>query len=103
MNDFKDWIRIENSQFKRPSSYRVKCKISHLTDHTGYVDVNNGISYPSDLDSQIHEGFTIGERGRVMYWETLFTSNGHVRVFKGVGDSGRWLDGDTEIYIHFKK
>ena len=42
---------------------KVTCKICHLQDHTGITD-GAGRNIPADLDSDIHEGFTVG-KGKV--------------------------------------
>lgn len=54
-----------------------------------------------DLDSDIHKGFTIG-KGKTMYWEMIWHSSGHVTVHNQTNKYGRWIDGGTEITVHFK-
>ncbi len=82
-----------------PESGKVTCKICFMGDYTGF-------KYPSDLDSRYHEGFTIGG-GKTMYWMMIWHSrSGHVTVFscgQGGQPKRRWIPGDTEITIHFKK
>ncbi len=75
-----------------PESKKTVCKICYITDNT----------QTGDLDSQYHKGFTIGKKGRTMYWEMIWHGSGHVTVLTGVGHSGRWISGDTEITIHWK-
>ena len=75
-----------------PADKKTVCKISHITDNT----------QTGDLDDNYHKGFTIGKNGRTMYWEMIWHGSGHVTVFEGVGHSGRWIEGDTEITIHWK-
>jgi hypothetical protein len=55
----------------------------------------------ADLDSNIHEGFTIG-KGTTMYWMMIWHKSGNVTVYSRDGLKPRWLPGDTEITVHFK-
>lgn len=76
-----------------PASKKASCKISHIVDNTGTN---------ADLDSDIHDGFTIG-KGKTMYWMMIWHQSGHVTVFNRDGEGKRrWISGDTEITIHFK-
>ena len=81
---------------KIPESKIATGKICHITDLTG---IN------ADLDYDIHNGFTIG-KGKKLYWMMIWHKSGHVTVFRaedsGKPDYGRWIDGDTEITVHFK-
>jgi len=79
-------------EVKIPESKKTKCKICFITDNTG----------TGDMDSDYHKGFTIGDKGKTLYWEMIWHSSGHVTVFSGLGKSGRWISGDTEITIHWK-
>lgn len=56
-----------------------------------------------DLDNAIHKGFTIG-KGKQLYWEMVWHSSGHVTVYSQNPNTrtGRWIDGDTEITVHFR-
>lgn len=74
---------------------KVICKICHITDNTG---IN------SDMNEDIHEGFTIG-KGKVMYWLIIWHQSGHCTVYRKDNQDGlirRWISGDQEISIHFK-
>ena len=88
-----------SQKFIIPDSKKVTCKICHYSDYTG------GEWYPSDLDSEIHKGFTIG-KGKQIYWMMCWHGSGNVTVFTGDEDGEpirrRYLSGDTEITIHFK-
>jgi hypothetical protein len=75
-----------------PADKKTVCKICHYSDYT----------QTGDLDSDYHKGFTIGKNGKTLYWEMIWHGSGHVTVFKGIGDAGRWISGDTEIIIHWK-
>lgn len=65
--------------------------INEMLDHTGTG---------CDLDSDIHKGFTVGTKGRTMYWERIWHSWGNVTVISERG--ARWLPGDTIVTLHFK-
>lgn len=80
------------------SSKTITCRICDLADNTG-KDI------PSDLDNDIHYGFTIG-KGKALYWMRRWHSSGHVTVYradnKGQELIKRYLNGDTLVTIHFK-
>lgn len=95
-----DWTRIEGTQFMKPPSGKVTCKICHLGDNTGYVDVNNGRQYPADLDADIHKGFTIG-KGKALYFMMIWHGSGNVTVYNNTATYGKWISGDAEITIHW--
>jgi hypothetical protein len=99
----KDWIRIEGTQFVRPPENKITCKICFLGEYTGCVNDENNMQYPSDMDSEIHEGFTIG-KGKTLYWMMIWHGSGNVTVFPAKNPNyRRWISGDTEITIHWKK
>jgi hypothetical protein len=77
-----------------PHNKKITGKICFIGDLT----LTNG-----DLDSNIHEGFTIGN-GKQLYWEMIWHSSGHVTVYSQNKSTryGRYISGDTEITIHFK-
>lgn len=78
---------------KIPDSKKVVGKICHITDLT----LTN-----CDLDSDIHEGFTIG-KGKTLYWMMIWhASSGNVTVFSKETCASRYLSGDAEITVHFK-
>lgn len=54
-----------------------------------------------DLDPNMHKGFTIG-KGKTMYFEMIWHGSGHVTVYNQKSKYGRWIDGGTEITVHFK-
>lgn len=71
----------------------LTCKINFHQDYIGN----------RDLDSNIHKGFTVG-RGKTLYWEMIWhASSGNVTVYSIESNSWRYLQGDTEITIHFKE
>lgn len=99
--NLKGWVRVENTQFLKPPTGKVNCLICHIGDFTGYVDIKNKRNYPSDMDADIHKGFTIG-KGRTLYFMMIWHKSGHVTVFNKKASYGRWIAGDTEITIHWK-
>ena len=100
--DMKGWARIEGTQFLKPPNGKVTCPICFMGDFVGYVDQGNNTRYPSDMDVDIHEGFTIG-KGKTLYWMMIWhAKSGHVTVVNIDATYKRWIYGDTEITIHFK-
>lgn len=70
----------------------VTCMAYELTD---VID--------GDLDSKLHNGFTIGKRGKQMYWYFIWHSTGNASVFNsGYPVKRRFIRGDQLITIHFK-
>ena len=67
-----------------------------MCDHIGF-------EYPSDLDSNLHECFTVG-KGKLMYWYVTWLKSGHAYIYRLAGHElvRRWVPGDIEITIHFK-
>lgn len=59
----------------------------------------------SDMDSDIHKGFTVG-KGKVMYWYIIFHEKGYGASIYHHEDGKplvrRWVPSDTEITVHFK-
>ncbi len=84
------------SDIKIPEFKKNTGKICFIGDLTGTN---------SDLDGEIHHGFTIG-KGKTMYWYMIWHSkSGNVTVYgdkDGGGMRRRYLSGDQEITIHFK-
>lgn len=79
-----------------PDSKKMTGKICFI----GYLTLTN-----SDLDSDIHKGFTIGN-GKTIYWMMLWSKSGNVTVFSHDKNDHsqprrRWISGDTEITVHF--
>jgi hypothetical protein len=71
----------------------ITCEICHYQDFTDN----------RDLDSDIHEGFTIG-KGKKMYWSMIWhASSGNVTVYAIDDDSRRYISGGSMITIHFKE
>lgn len=67
-----------------------------------YISTLTGIN--SDMDSDIHKGFTVG-KGKTLYWYMVWHNSGNVTVYRqndGEGLVKRYLSGDQEITIHFK-
>ena len=54
-----------------------------------------------DLDPRLHEGFTVGKRGRIMYFLLTWHLSGHATIYSK-DYRKRWVHGDTMIKIHFK-
>lgn len=83
-----------NELFEPPESKKITGKICFISDLTltGY-----------DLDWDIHKGFSIG-KGKQLYWEMIWHGSGHVTVYSQDQKTrtGRWINGDTEITVHFK-
>ncbi len=80
---------------KVPEGKKVTCQICHMGDFTGTY-------YPSDLDDNYHHGFTIG-KGKKLYWLMIWHPSGHVTVIPRYPPHyRRWMDGGTQITIHFK-
>jgi len=79
-----------------------KIDIPESKKRTGRIcDIVSLTAVNGDLDSDIHEGFTVG-KGKTMYWTMVWHSWGNVTVYAINGDGRRWLPGDTEITVHFK-
>lgn len=58
-----------------------------------------------DLDYKKHKGFTVGKRGKVMYWYFIWHggSTGNASVFTSESPMRRsYIKGDQLITIHFK-
>lgn len=73
----------------------LECKACDL-----YV-ATNGVG----LDDSIHEGFTVGKRGKVMYWYFIWHGNttGNASIFTaGYPMKRSYIKGDQLITIHFK-
>lgn len=84
-----------NEDIDIPASKMRTGKICYITDLTGTN---------SDLDSDIHKGFTIG-KGKTLYWYMVWHGSGNVTVYRQADGEGlvkRYLSGDQEITIHFK-
>lgn len=74
----------------------VTCQINF---HQDYLETD-------DLDSTVHEGFTIG-KGKTMYWYIIWHRTGHCTVARNANDGTlrlikRYIPGDSEITIHWK-
>lgn len=57
-----------------------------------------------DLDSSIHQGFTVGKRGKKMWWYFIWHSDtGNASIYTGDIPTDRaYIKGDQLITIHFK-
>jgi hypothetical protein len=77
-------------------SKNVTCKLCDIADNTGFDE-------PSDLDPEIHEGFTVG-KGKTMYWYYVWSGRGNAYIYRLDGSElvRRWVPGDVEVTIHFK-
>jgi hypothetical protein len=76
-------------------SKKVTCKICFLQEHTDNKDLN----------SNVHEGFTVGTKGKIMYWMMVWHgTSGNVTVYP-ISDNHppRYLSGDQLITIHWKQ
>jgi hypothetical protein len=108
---FEEWQR--KGQFKyRGSLYKVgindhsalQAMVPENLKMTGAVcRVPSQLTLTNqDMDSSIHDGFTIG-RGKTFYWMMTWHKSGHATVYPKEGDkSGRWINGDTNVTVHFK-
>lgn len=87
-------------EWRIPPNKKTVCKICDICDSAGLY--YNGRVMGTDLDCDIHKGFTIG-KGKRMYWMMIWHGSGHVTVFNNDDGPvrGRWIQGDTEITIHF--
>lgn len=61
---------------------------------------------PEGLDSNIHKGFTVGNRGKTMYWYFIWhATTGNASIYTaGVGNELKrsYIKNDQEITIHFR-
>lgn len=58
-----------------------------------------------DLDSDVHAGFTVGKKGKVLYWYFIWHGNttGNATVFTSeIPARKSYIKGDQIITIHFK-
>lgn len=87
-NEYPEYIdKLIGVEFKH-----IKCKICFLQEYTRNAD----------LDSDLHEGFTIG-KGKILYWCFVWHSTGNVTCHpKKHGGYPRWITGDTIITVHWK-
>lgn len=77
-----------------PDNHKMVGKVCFLSSNLTLTN--------ADLDPHYHEGFTIG-KGKALYWMLIWHKSGHCTVFSREGTKARWIDGDTEITVHFKK
>lgn len=87
-------MKYTYNDFKIPISKKNTGKISFITDLT---------ATNSDMDSNIHKGFTIG-KGKTLYWYITWCKSGNAMVYRET-DEGlvkRYVSGDQEITVHFK-
>lgn len=63
------------------------------------------IDLPDVIDSNIHDGFTIGKKGKVMFWYMLFscTSNNCAVVTPELPPVRRYIDKDSIVKLHYKQ
>lgn len=72
----------------------IECKANELSEHI-----------EGDLDDSIHEGFTVGKRGKVMYWYFIWHGNstGNASIYTSDYPMRRsYIKGDQLIIVHFK-
>ncbi len=62
----------------------------------GYQDYTEN----RDLNSEYHIGFTL-KNGRTMYWYMIWHNSGNCTIAND-NASKRWVDGNSEITIHWK-
>lgn len=86
-----------------PESKKATCLIREIYGNTGRAYLGKPFEGGSDLNHDIHEGFTIGN-GKQLYWEMIWHSHGNVTVINKRGRGARWLQNNDEqlITIHFK-
>lgn len=71
---------------------KIVCRACDLTEKI------NG-----DLNSHLHEGFTIGRRGKIMFWYFIWHSTGNASVVTSeIPGKKRFIRGDQTITIHLK-
>lgn len=70
----------------------ITCKACFLTD-----------TIDGDLDGNIHKGFTVGEKGKIMYWYFIWHGTGNASIYTaGYPMKRSYIKGDQIIKIHFK-
>lgn len=80
---------------ERPElSITVDCELCELTECLG----------GRDLDDRVHRGFTLGSRGRRLYWYICWHPSGNATVYgvEGTSLSGRWVKGYQPVRVFFK-
>lgn len=58
-----------------------------------------------ELDDSVHKGFTVGKRGKVLYWYFIWHGNttGNASIYTAELPMKRsYIKGDQIINIHFK-
>lgn len=88
---FSDWVSVEGTEMYLSPCKTVTCGINVYQDFT----------YNRDLNPNIHKGFTIG-KGKTLYFSMIWHKSGHVTVYPINGNRGRYIDGGSEITIHWK-
>lgn len=66
--------------------------------------LKNEHGHPMDLDSDFHMGFTIGKRGKKMYWYFIWhPRSGNASIFtSGFPMERSYIYNDQLITVHFK-
>lgn len=77
-----------------PDNYKMVGRVCFLSSELTLTN--------ADLNDDYHEGFTIGN-GKTLYWMLIWHGSGHCTVYSKEGVKPRWIEGDTEITVHFKK
>jgi hypothetical protein len=77
----------------------IQCKACDLGDI-----ISNEFNYPMDLDANLHTGFTIGNKGKIMYWYFIWhSSSGNASIYTSETIMRKsYIKGDQLITIHFK-
>lgn len=72
----------------------ITCPANEMHNHTDNFD----------LDDSIYKGFTVGKRGRVMYWYFIWHENtGNASIFTAEMPMRRaYIKGNQIINIHLK-
>lgn len=77
----------------------ITCKACEIGDH-----LLSELGYEKDLDANIHKGFTVGKRGKKMYWYFIWHGvTGNASIYTADIPADRaYIKGDQMITIHFK-
>lgn len=78
---------------KKTAGKTIYCKASELGDSIG-----------GDLDDKIHEGFTVGKRGKRMYWYFIWHgSSSNASIYTSDNPMYKsYIKGSQFITVHFK-
>lgn len=77
----------------------ITCQANELGDK-----IANEFGHPMDLDGNLHDGFTLGIRGKIMYWYFIWhPESGNASIYtSGKPMKRAYIYNDQIITIHFK-